>query len=178
VSAGGIVNVPAARPQQFLADDTGDALALRQVDVDGLAGTVAQPHCGERDTRPQHGHELVGIVDVVARPHRRVGLGARERHQPTERLQGGPEADEVALRSGFALTAQGEQDDARVAGAQLVEPDTHPLEDSPPEVLDDEVGGLHEVEEHGTAGLGLQVDRDPTFAAVDGSERRAGVDVR
>jgi len=80
-------------------------------------------------------------------------------------------AGPCGVRPGLAVPGHPCQNNARVAGGQLVPSEIPPLEGSGPERLDDNIGLIDQIEEGGLSGGHPQVQRDaPLVAGVHSPE--------
>ena len=100
-------------------------------------------------------------------------LRARHAHQSRHALGNEVEAAALAIGAGLAEAGDGGVDQARVAGRQRRPPETQPLERAGPEILDQDVGAIDQLQQLGLAGLGLEVDDDRALVAVPDHEGRA-----
>ena len=102
----------------------------------------------ERRQDPLHReHRGERVAERDPRSWRRLAREAVDVAEPAHRLRDGREARTSGVGTGLAVTGDAGEDDARVRGREPVVPEIPALERARPEVLGDDVGDAHELEQ-------------------------------
>ena len=139
---------------------------LEQREVDHLAA-AALPlnlpeghHDPERAVEPRH-----HVGESEGREGRRLVGKAVLVREARHRLDEGPESGLAGVGTGLAVAAHPHHDQVGVAVEQGLGAEPHAFEGAGLEVLDQDPGGRHEVEQDRASGLGSQVERDALLVA-------------
>jgi hypothetical protein len=149
----------------------------RDVHVLALAGEPAL-HL-RREDRVDGGGAGGDVVDRDADLDRLAPGLTRHAQEAGDALGHDVEPGPVAVRPGLAEAADGAVQQVLADLLERLVPDPQPRGHAGPEVLDDEVGALGELDEQLAPAVGLEVQRDAPLAAVRHRERVAlTVDLR
>src|SRR4029453_11211320 len=102
-----------------------------------------------------------------AGPNRRPVRLARDRHDPAERLHEGLVPGAVLAWPGSPERRDRAVDEAGVDRGQGVEAEAEALHGARPEILDEDVGALHQITQDVPPFRGLQIEREIPLVAID-----------
>ncbi len=153
---------------QVDAEEVHHRLLLGDLHLLAHAGGLALDDGGEDADRGVQPRAGVGqAADGLGR--RAVGR-AGHAHGARHRLGDPLEALVVRVRPAAAEALHGGRDQPRVERVQRLPAEAEPVHRARAHVLDQHVGGLHQVEEHGAPALRLQIERDALLARVEQQE--------
>ncbi len=142
-------------------------IRLHPLSSSGFLALEQRRHDPERGEKARR-----DVRDRGARAHRSLAGQPRDRHEPAHTLRDLIEARPVAVRSILAEARNAREDDARVDLRERLVVDAQPEFHVGAVVLDDDIGGLHELHEDRDAPLVLQVEGDRALVAVQVLEVR------